>query len=195
MVAYQIPFTTKNGRKADIFPASWIADMNNEAGSATIPLKDKTIDDELLKEMCDLMCKVNVKATEACLNTASDATVLHNSFAMERDVTTKQFEEMVENWIDEESDPLFINEMVMDEIDAIKNEARLEAYDKAEYDDSEDEDEVVVVTPMQPEQKQRVTHVEATGAVDVLRNYMTSLEMPEECFMTLARLQRQILQE
>ena len=64
----------------------------------------------------------------------------------------------------------------------------------AEYDDSEDEDEVVVVTPMQPEE-QRVTHVEATGAADVLRNYMTSLQMPEECFMTLARLQRQILQE
>jgi hypothetical protein len=56
------------------------------------------------------------------------------------------------------------------------------------------DDDVVVVTPMEDEEE-RVSHAEATGAIDMLRNYMTSLEMPQDCFMTLARLQRQIVQQ
>ena len=86
-----------------------------------------------------------------------------------------------------------MNEIIIDEIDAIENETLLESYyDKAEYDDSEDDE--VEVTPMEVEEE-RVTHVEAKGAVYVLRKYMSSREMPQDCFMTLARLQRKIVQQ
>ena len=182
-------------RKADIFPLTWNADINNDVGSgASMSVTDKTMDDTLLSNMCDLMAQVSVKAAEVGIN-ANDATVLRNSFALEKDATRDDFEEMIENWIDEESNPVFINEIIDDEIDAMENEGLLKTYDKAEYDDSEEsEDELMCPQPMTIVEN-RVSHVEATKAVDVLRKYMTSLEMPQDCFMTLARLQRQIVQE
>ena len=86
------------------------ADINNEVGSATMSQKDKTIDNVLLSEMCELMSKVRVRVNEAGTNTI-DAPVLQNSFAVERNATTDDFEEMASNWIDEESDPLVIEEI------------------------------------------------------------------------------------
>ena len=61
-------------------------------------------------------------------------------------------------------------------------------------DSEESEDDLACPQPMEIVEN-RVSLVEATEAVDVLRKYMTSLEMPQDCFMTLARLQRQIMQE
>ena len=70
----------------------------------------------------------------------------------------------------------------------------MKSYDKAEYDDSEGKYDLACPQPMEIVEN-RVSHVEATEAVDVLRKYMTSLEMSQDSFMTLARLQRQIVQE
>ncbi len=66
--------------------------------------------------------------------------------------------------------------------------------DSAAYDDSEEEDDdiIMIISPCGKNRK-KLTHVDATAAIDVLREYIFSLDLSGECAMLLARLQRQII--
>ena len=57
-------------RKADILPATWIADINNTAGSTSLTAKHKMISNELCDELCQLMTNVKIKVVE-CVDTSA----------------------------------------------------------------------------------------------------------------------------
>ena len=101
---------------------------------------------------------------------------------------------MVENWIDEEEDEEILEGVIQDELD--KLEQANEELDSDEYDDSkeEEEDDIIMISGCK-ENKKKPTHVDATAAIDVLREYISSLNLSSECTMSLARLQRQIISE
>eukprot|EP00957_Ditylum_brightwellii_P057174 4332124-Ditylum_brightwellii.AAC.1 len=58
-------------RKADILPASWNADINNDVGSASLPKGDKKISDKDCDILCSLMKSIQLKASQGHLDTSS----------------------------------------------------------------------------------------------------------------------------
>ena len=58
-------------RKADILPVTWNADINNEVGSATIAMRDKTLSENDTDELCALLADVKLKAETNSIDTAS----------------------------------------------------------------------------------------------------------------------------
>ena len=99
---------------------------------------------------------------------------------------------MVENWIVEEDDEEISNDFVQDELD--KLEAH-EEVDSAEYDDSDEEENDVIMTSSCEKNRKKLTHVDETSAIDVVRECISSLNLPGDCEMSLEKLQRQIASE
>lgn len=171
-------------RKADILPVTWNADINNEVGSASMPERDKVVSDEILNEMCNLMTSVQLKAEDSAVDTETVASVLKNTFVTEKEISKEDLFDMIENWIDEEDE-----EEIADGI------IHTNMQDSAEYDDSEEDDDDIQVISAGKENRKKLTHVDATAAIDVLREYISSLDLSGDCAMSLARLQRQIISE
>ncbi len=68
-------------RKADILPATWVADINNTAGSASLTAKHKMISNELCDELCQLMTNVKIKVVE-CVDTSAIDGVFKDSLIL-----------------------------------------------------------------------------------------------------------------
>ena len=58
-------------RKADILPVTWNADINNDVGSATISVRDKTLTENDTDELCALLADVKLKAENNSIDTTS----------------------------------------------------------------------------------------------------------------------------
>ena len=67
--------------------------------------------------------------------------------------------------------------------------------DSAEYDDSEEDNDDILIISAGKENRKKLTHVDATAAIDVFIEYISSLDLSGDCAMSLARLQRQIISE
>ena len=66
--------------KADILPLSWVSDINNDVGSASIPTKDKTlIAEDCDTALCGVLCELKVKAKESGVNINTSTWVCVNS--------------------------------------------------------------------------------------------------------------------
>lgn len=48
-------------RKADIFPVTWNADINNDVGSCTMPMKKKQLAEEDSNKLCDLFDRIQLR--------------------------------------------------------------------------------------------------------------------------------------
>ena len=183
-------------RKANILPATWNADINNAVGSSSIPNRDKIVSDDVLSEMCNLMSSIKLKAEDSNVDTEVVAGVLKDSFVTDKEMKEDDLLDMVENWIDEEDDKEIADGIIQDELDKLEaHEGFYLDEDNAAYDNSEEEDGDIMMVSTCDESKKKLTHVDATAAIDVLREYISSLGLSDECSMSLARLQRKIISE
>lgn len=152
-------------RKADILPLSWVQDINNEVGSASVPDKDKRISKEECDELCSLLKSIQIKTSESNVNTATTAYGLADSFASEveaQNLSNEQWQEMVENWIEIEDDEDIIDKEIDEVIKGIDN-------GNLTTDDSDDEEEE---EPMEvDEEADPTTKTDCMKAVDIVRKY------------------------
>jgi hypothetical protein len=96
------------------------ADINNEAGSATMTMRDKTISKESCDELCNLMLSIKLKAEEDALDTSTeDGSVFRNSFVTDRTMQKEEMYEMVETWIDVEDNKDIIELARLDKVEEI----------------------------------------------------------------------------
>ena len=131
------------------------------------------------------------------MDTVVVARILKDSFVTDKSTNQDDLFEMAENWIDEEDDELFADAIVDDEL-AMLESSDEEVDNDDYYDDSEgEEDDVIMIstTGKTTERKRKPSHVDATAAIDILREYVSSINLSGECEMSLARLQRQIISE
>jgi hypothetical protein len=91
-------------RKADILPVSWMADINNEVRSVSLPESAKKIDGEDCTALCNLMGKLFVVSKDhaECSAPALDGSYVHETALPDNDIAM-----MMEEWINVEDDPDF----------------------------------------------------------------------------------------
>ena len=75
-----IKYATREGvqscwRKAQILPATWDADINNQVGRASLNQSTKNISDEECANLCAVLTKLTVCAKEAGVNCCKEAYV------------------------------------------------------------------------------------------------------------------------
>ena len=170
-------------RKANVLPATWNADIINDVGSASLAQKDKQVSAEACDELCNLMEQVKLKADESGVDAAGKARVFEKSFVSDGNLSHTDFELMRDVWIDAEDDPLVVDALVEEE---------LEKVDSMEVDDDKEEaeeskDDEASSSSLQKQEK--VTHMDVTEAIDTVRQYLTSNNLPREYLFSLGRLQ------
>merc|ERR1719491_385634 len=141
------------------------------------------------------MSNVRLKAEDSAVDTEAVASILKNSFIIDKEINKDDLLNMVENWIDEEGDELIADAIIEDELNKLESSEEVDVHDSDDYDDSEEEDDNVIMisTTGERAQRKKLTHVDATAAIDVLREYVSLLNLLGEYDMSLARLQRQII--
>jgi hypothetical protein len=97
-------------RKASILPVSWDNDINNDVGSESVSIRDKTLSAADSQALCGLMRSLQVKAdTSGGVDTRRHAYGLQGSFLDEDALSDKEMEHIVENWTIFEDDPRVID--------------------------------------------------------------------------------------
>jgi hypothetical protein len=72
-------------QKADILPASWMVDINNEVGRASLSAKHKKISDEDCDLLCNLTKNLTTKAWESGLDVShQEGFAMQGSFVEEQ---------------------------------------------------------------------------------------------------------------
>ena len=95
-------------RKDNILLASWNADIENEAGSASVPERDKKITDEDCMKIFTLLKNIHVQVEENDIDTNAVGYGLNRYFVEEADTNNmndSEWEEMSRNCIYIEEDP------------------------------------------------------------------------------------------
>lgn len=179
-------------RKADILPASWNADLNNEVGSLSMRESDKKISDEECKTLCNLMKQIQIKAQNTYLDTSSYGAGrgFENSFVTDPDAYTlsaANWNDMATNWIDIEDDEDIMNEEI-DEV--LENLERAEQEQVDENDDDKDEEDDEETEDDEPV---KVRKTEALKAIDLLKRYCREQEMGPDLHGQIQRVENQMM--
>ena len=95
-------------RKADILPATWNADINNDVGSNSMPDKLKTVSKEECAEICSILSKLKFFSDQAKLNDMANAPALIDSLADDHGdtLTPDEQEAIICNWMEIDDDPI-----------------------------------------------------------------------------------------
>jgi hypothetical protein len=139
-------------RKADILPATWNADINNDVGFATMPDKHKTISKEDCAVICDILSKLKIVSCHAqsMNDSATNAPALVDSLVNDHGNTLSPDEQeaIICNWMEIEDDP-FVQEAEVEEaiiqleLELTEVQAVMEQVG-VESDSDEDEDDTVI---------------------------------------------------
>jgi hypothetical protein len=157
-------------RKAGILPIAMNTTIDSELGSASISQATKT----LAKEDCDLLCgllmQLKVKATTAMLDCDSTAIAFQGSFVDETEqYTPADYNNMIESWVDIESEVCVLDAICDDEIEILESESKAPADDDAQDDIEPD------VQPIEIDSADMVTFAEALETVRKLKLSSPSL--------------------
>jgi len=95
------------------------------------------------QNLCELMCKLQVKTFENQVDTNSIAIALQNSIADEDRLSMDELSSIADNWVNIEDEPEVVNVTIDEEIEAIENEI-LESTEVD--DDQEPEVDVLAAT-------------------------------------------------
>ena len=167
-------------RKADILPISWNADINNEAGSATVPIRDKKISKEACEDLCSLFKNIRLRAEVEALDTSTEeGSVFRNSFVTEKEMEKEDLELMVNTWVDVEDRKDVIDSIVDEELDS------LDKLDKVEEIYLSEDEEVSAVCERPT--KRKFSHLDADEALNTLQSYI-ELNGIDDCYKSLSRL-------
>ena len=89
-------------------------------GSATIAMRDKTLNENNTDELCTLLTEIKLKAETNSVDIASAAgKVFNDSFANGGNLTYDNIKEMAEAWITIEDDSNVIDAIINDEIEEL----------------------------------------------------------------------------
>jgi len=127
-------------RKADILPASWNADINNDVGSGSLSNKSKRISTELCTELCGLMGRLSVKAMATNVNCATTGYALSDSFVSEEVSDLEELQEMADAWIDIEDRAIILEVEVDETIEELERTTASAAANSQEEEEEGDDD-------------------------------------------------------
>ena len=109
-------------------------------GSATNIVRDKTLTDDDIDELCALLADVKLKAETHSIDTISIVgKVFSNSFMDSRHLTYDEIKEMTKVWVSIEDDPDVIDAVIDDEIEELGKTREIQ--DMIIESDSEEENE------------------------------------------------------
>jgi hypothetical protein len=184
-------------RKADILPPTWMADINNEVGSASLPMKDKKISDEDCDLLCTLMKNLTTKATDSAIDMSKEGYAMQGSFVEELNIDDSELQEIASQWIDIESDE-FVQEAEIDEAlqelemkDATENE-NVELSDNDPMEDVVDDEMEVDGSDENPPTS--ISFLVASRYIETLRCFGKSIGASSQDLDHLTKLERSFRQ-
>jgi hypothetical protein len=163
-------------RKAETLPTSWDNDINNDVGSESVSIRDKTLSAEDCQALCGLMRSLQMKADESGVNTGTEAHGLQGSFVEEGAMSNEEMEAIVENWTFVEDDPCVIDAEIEEAINSLETEAEGHMVDFGDDDEPESVDAVVVVG----EERPVLSILEAEACLEELRRYGKARNLPSD---------------
>jgi hypothetical protein len=105
-------------RKSGLLTVAESADMENDIGPASVPMKDKVISQEDCLELCNLFTNLYFKVSKF----ENIPPALAESLVEEKRCTEKELATIIDNWIDIEDDPNVIEDDVMEAIEEFEKE-------------------------------------------------------------------------
>ena len=116
--------------------------------------------------------------------TINSSKMIENSFVSDGKFSRQGFESIIDDWFDIEDDAVVIDSIVDEDIenlDAIEVDNMIEN----EYDGEDEEAHSL-------DSQRKYTRLEAIHAMDILRAYMTSKNLPSNVFVSLITLRKSI---
>jgi hypothetical protein len=163
-------------RKAWMLPVSWDNDINNDVGSESVSIWDKTLSTAPDSQaLCGLMRLLQVKAdANGGVDTEQHACGLQSSFLDNADaLSDTEMEQIAENWTVFEDDPCVIDAEIDEAaIDLLQTEASSDMIDVGDDDEPEAMD--VVVEDDSPV----LTILEAEAHLDKLLQHSKAKNLP-----------------
>jgi hypothetical protein len=175
-------------RKARILPIAWENDINNDVGSGSLPMRDKSLSIDDCQALCGLMRSLQVKADASGIDTGREAYGLEGSFLGEVTLSNTEMEAVVQMWTSIEDDPHVIDAEIEEAIDLLETEASSDMLVDAGDDDEPESMDVVDVEGERPV----LTILEAEANLDELRRYSKARNLPSEATSLLDRFGHQI---
>jgi hypothetical protein len=177
-------------RKADILPPSWMADINNEVGSASLSVKEKKISKEDCDLLCNLMKNLTTKAGESGLDVNREGFAMQGSFVEEHIIDTSELQEMVEMWVDIESDESVQEDIIDEAIDELDMKDATEENAELSDNDPMDEDIDSVMEDGNEDPRPSISFLEASDHIETLRRFGKSIGASSEDLDHLSKLER-----
>ena len=174
-------------QKANILPAIWNIDINNNVGHK----KEEKLRKDECENLCNMMKMLQLKASEEKLNVSLTAPVLDNSFVNDGNITDEEWVIMRDTWIDLEEDPIVIDSIIDDEINKLDSHSVGDAEDIDDnsledgflHDDDEDDDDI-----------NNISHIDVTNSFNTIQKYIKKNDLQPEISLSLDRLQRKLQQ-
>jgi hypothetical protein len=173
-------------RKADILPPTWMADINNEVGSASLPEREKRISVEDCDQLCHLMKLLTTKAEESGLDTSREGYAMEGSFVAQHVMDDADLREIAEKWVDVESDESVQEDEVDEAIDELDKKLEEEEDFEASDEDPMEYEEIADASDLAP----NITFLEASAHIETLRCFGTSIGANSEDLDLLSKLER-----
>jgi hypothetical protein len=174
-------------RKADILPVSINADINNSVGSATLPVRDKTITPAQCKELCDLLGQITLICKTNHLQNEPQPPAIRESLMDDQGeaLSQQQLNTVIKNWIEVEDDPVIIACEIEEALEGLEKMKLPKSVsiggDEDRTDDDDDDDGVN--TPMEIEES--VEHrcisdfFDAEAQIDAVKSFVKREGYPQ----------------
>jgi len=163
-------------RKAGILPTNMATIINQDLGTNSIPNCNKVLNKEDSRNLCELMCKLQVKTFENQVDTNSIAIALQNSIADEDKLSMDELSSIADNWVNIEDEPEVVNVTIDEEIEAIENEI----LESTEVDDDQEPEVDVLAATIDDNDK--LTKAQAEDMVSQLKFNCRHLGVDEDAF-------------
>eukprot|EP00978_Attheya_sp_CCMP212_P040327 scaffold218826_cov32-Attheya_sp.AAC.1 len=157
-------------RKSDILPSTWMMDINNDVGSASMSNKLKRISDEDCNDLCSSMKNLLTKVTNTRLDLSKEEHVLQGSF-VEESFDDSELRAMAEEWVDVESDVMVQEAEIEEVIEQLESEQNT----TNDYDYISDLDKDDTNTSDDDELLHPISFTDAMDSFEKLKRYGLSL--------------------
>jgi hypothetical protein len=176
-------------RKSETLPVSWDNDINNDVGSESVSIRDKTLSIDDSQALCALMGSLQVKAHASGIDAGRHAHGLQGSFLEEGALLSNtEMEVMVEIWTTIEDDPHVIDAEIDEAIDLLETDTSSDMI----LVDAGDDDEPEAMDVDGEDERPVLTILEAEANLDELRRYSKARNLPSDATCLLDRFGHQI---
>jgi hypothetical protein len=163
-------------RKAGLLTASEEADLENEIGRRTVPLKAKVISDDECAELCSLFSTLQTKISSF----KELPPALRGSIIEERACSMDELANICHNWVDIEDDEDVINDDVEEAMEYLTSANLLPSFDNFALDNFDDYDALCSVGTVDCQLDKTHTWNDCLKACEVVREFLAQKLMGSE---------------